>query len=64
MEYMTIQEASDKWKLSFLRIQTICAEGKIEGARKFGSVWAIPSDAAKPVDHRIKSGRYVKKEIQ
>lgn len=27
---------------------------------KIGSYWAIPEDAEKPADARIKSGRYVK----
>ncbi len=32
----------------------------IEGAIKFGNTWAIPKDAVKPVDKRIKSGKYIK----
>ena len=32
---------------------------------KFGNTWAIPVDAEKPKDDRIKSGKYVKdKEAQ
>ena len=38
----------------------MCAEGRIEGATKIGSFWAIPSEAVKPSDMRIKSGKYVK----
>ena len=60
MEYMTIQEVAKKWDLSVRRLQTICAEGKIEGAKKFGSVWAIPVDAKRPTDHRVKTGKYIK----
>ncbi len=32
----------------------------IPGATKIGSYWAIPADAEKPIDQRIKSGKYIK----
>ena len=35
-------------------------EGMIDGAMKFGNTWAIPKDAVKPADKRIKSGKYIK----
>lgn len=54
MEFMTIKEAAEKWNLSVRRVKTICNEGMIEGAMKFGNTWAIPKDAVKPVDKRIK----------
>lgn len=60
MEYMTINEAAKKWNLSVRRVQTICSEGMIEGVVKFGQAWAIPKDAEKPADKRIKSGKYIK----
>ena len=56
MEFMTIKEAAEKWNLSVRRVQTICNEGMIEGAMKFGNTWAIPKNAVKPADKRIKSG--------
>lgn len=61
MEYITIKEAAEKWGISVRRIQTLCNEGSIPGVMKFGHAWAIPHDAEKPVDHRIKSGKYIKK---
>ena len=60
MDYMTINEAANKWNLSARRVQTICSEGMIEGVVKFGQAWAIPKDAEKPADKRIKSGKYIK----
>ena len=60
MEYMTIKEAAEKWGISERRIQTICNEGMVPGVIKFGHAWAIPKDAVKPVDKRIKSGKYIK----
>ncbi len=60
MEYMTVRAAAAKWNLSERRLQTICYEGKIEGVVKFGHSWAIPVDAEKPADNRIKTGKYIK----
>ena len=58
--YIKIQEASAKWGISERRINTLCLEGRIEGTEKFGNAWAIPEDAEKPSDGRIKSGKYIK----
>ena len=60
MEYMTIKEAAEKWGLSVRRIQEICELDKVPGVTKFGRAWAIPVDAEKPIDLRIKSGKYIK----
>lgn len=60
MEYITIKEAAEKWDLSVRRVQTICNEGMIQGVIKFGHAWAIPKDAEKPVDKRIKTRKYMK----
>ncbi len=60
MEYMTIREASEKWGLSVRRIQEICVLNKVPGVIKMGREWAIPKDAEKPSDLRIKSGNYIK----
>lgn len=60
MEYLSISQVAEKWGLSARRINVLCSEGRIPGATKIGSYWAIPADAEKPADARIKSGRYVK----
>lgn len=60
MEYITVRDASVKWNLSERRLQTMCNEGLIDGVKKFGHAWAIPEDAEKPADKRIKTGKYVK----
>ena len=57
---MTIKQAAQKWGIGERRINTLCQEGRIEGAVKFGKSWAIPADAKKPIDQRIKTGRYIK----
>ena len=63
MEYMTIQDAAKLWGISERRIQVLCAEGRLEGALKFGRQWAIPTNIDKPDDARIKSGKYIKHEV-
>lgn len=58
--YMTLKEASQKWGKSDRWINTLCLDGRIEGAVKFGNTWAIPANALPPKDERVKSGKYVK----
>lgn len=60
--YLTIAEVSKKWGIKNRRINTLCLEGRIEGAVKFGNTWAIPETAEKPKDERIKSGKYIKND--
>ena len=59
--YLKISEVAKKWGIKERRINTLCLEGRIEGAVKFGNTWAIPENAEKPKDKRIKSGKYIKK---
>lgn len=58
MEYITVKEAADMWQVSERRIQILCRENRIDGAKKFGRDWAIPRNADKPVDGRITTGEY------
>ena len=58
MEYKSIREMADEWGISKRRIQVLCSENRIEGAVSIGYSWAIPADANKPEDARIKSGKY------
>ena len=60
MEYLSISQMAEKWGLSARRINVLCAEGRIPGATKIGSYWAVPADAEKPKDARIRSGKYIK----
>ncbi len=63
MEFMTIQDASEKWGISSRRIQVLCSEGRLQGAVKFGRQWAIPADLDKPADARVKTGKYRKGDL-
>lgn len=59
-EFKTLKEMSALWGISERRINTLCLQGRIKGAMKFGNVWAIPADTEKPKDERVKNGRYIK----
>ena len=57
MEYLKICEVAKMWGLSERGVQALCAQGKIEGATRFGRSWMIPKNAKKPLDGRTKSGK-------
>lgn len=46
--YITVQEAAQKWDLTPRRIQILCNEERIDGAVKISRVWLIPASAPKP----------------
>lgn len=64
MEYLTSVEMSEKWGITSRRISVLCSEGRIEGVIKKGKTWLIPSDAEKPADARIKTGKYIKENTR
>lgn len=60
MDYIKVNEAAEKWNISVRRAQDLCRMGKIPGAKRFGTNWMIPADAARPVDGRSKAGKATK----
>lgn len=60
MEYRTTIEMSKNWGISERRIARLCAEGRIEGVKKYGKIWVIPESTEKPSDARIHTGKYCK----
>jgi len=53
--YMSVREAAEKWDVSERWVQMLCSENRIDGVIRFGRSWAIPKDAEKPKDARLKS---------
>lgn len=53
-EYMTTQEAAQKWNVSLRWVQRLCKENRIEGVLNINRVWLIPKDTKKPADVRCK----------
>lgn len=52
VDYMTVKEASRRWSVTERLVQRLCADGRIDGAVKFGRSWGIPVSARKPGDPR------------
>lgn len=61
MKYLSIKQTAERWGISPRRIQILCKDDRIPGAFLVGNSWAIPENAEKPKDQRIRSGRYIKK---
>jgi predicted nuclease of restriction endonuclease-like (RecB) superfamily len=53
-DWITPQEAAEKWGISDRRVQVLCTKGKVEGAIRLKRGWLIPKDTTKPADGRAK----------
>jgi len=53
VEYISVVEAAKKWNITRRRVQVLCGQGRIDGAKKIGTVWIVPTEAIKPVDARL-----------
>ncbi|MDR0513773.1 MAG: DNA-binding protein [Coriobacteriaceae bacterium] len=60
MEWITVKEAAENWGVTVRQVQLLCEKGQVEGAIKFGFVWAIPAMALKPMDGRTKAAKAAK----
>ena len=52
MEYISVEQAAKKWKLTNRSVRNYCAKGRIAGAFLTGKTWNIPADADKPARKR------------
>lgn len=52
--YISVSDAAAKFDLSKRRVQILCEQGRISGAKMVSGVWIIPSSAEKPRDGRKK----------
>jgi excisionase family DNA binding protein len=59
MQYISVQQASQRWGISDRRVRLLCAEGRIEGVVRRGRSYLIPSDALKPIDRRRLRGKKI-----
>jgi len=57
MNYWKIRDVAEKWGISPRRVQTLCAQGRIKGAVRFGRDWLIPKNTKRPADGRTKTVR-------
>ena len=42
--YIRADEIAKQWDMSVRRVQFLCKNGRIDGAVKFGTTWAIPEN--------------------
>ena len=54
MEYISAQEAAERWGITKRRVQVLCSTNRIENAVRIGNMWVIPESAEKPSDSRFK----------
>ena len=59
----TCKEMASIWNVSVRAVSSLCKSGRIPGAVKNGKNWEIPDNAQKPVDGRISTGEYSKREM-
>jgi AraC family transcriptional regulator len=57
MEYITVQQAAEKWGVTIQWVQNLCRKGQISGTMRFYRSWAIPNDVEKPKDSRYKANK-------
>ncbi len=52
MNYLTIKQTALRWGVSERTVSKLCLAGRVFGAVRFGTSWAIPDNAEKPCDPR------------
>lgn len=62
LDWISAQEAADKWNITLRQVQSLCLHGKIEGVKRLGKIWLIPKEAERPVDGRTLAGKEQKRE--
>ena len=54
MEYCSVAEIAEKWKISERSVRNYCADGRVSGAFLTGKTWNIPAGAEKPARSKRK----------
>lgn len=57
MEYLTVKEMAERWRISSRMVTIYCKEGRIPGAIKKGNLWLLPEDTERPIDNRRYNGK-------
>ena len=60
MDYISTEQAAEKWGITPQRVRQLCKQNRIEGLSQVGKTYLIPSLALKPKDARIKTGKFIK----
>lgn len=54
VKYLSAQDISTIWGITKRRVQSLCVNNRIPGVIRIGNMWAIPADAIKPRDARVR----------
>jgi len=57
LDWITPSQAAKQWEITERQVQSLCAQGKVNGAIRVSRVWLIPKDVNKPVDGRTKAAK-------
>lgn len=57
MDFITTNQAAEKWCITDRQVRILCAAGKIKDTKRAGRSWLIPVDASKPEDGRVRRFR-------
>ncbi len=57
MDYLKIEDVAKNWGVTTRRVQSLCSQGRIDGAIRFGRDWMIPKNTQRPIDGRTKAYR-------
>ena len=60
LDWITPQQAADKWGITVRQVQSLCSQGQVVGAMRLGRVWIIPKRTEKPIDGRTKVAKMIK----
>lgn len=63
VEYLSVREISEKWNMKERKVTSLCRENRINGIKKDGNSWLIPSDAVMPIDKRTKEYENISENI-
>ena len=56
-DYMTAQEAAEKWNVSLRWVQRLCKENRVKGSLNINRVWLTPKETKRPLDMRLRTNR-------
>ena len=54
-DYITVQEAAEKWGITSRQVQILCKANRIVGATRMSRIWIIPENAEKPTNDKRKA---------
>jgi hypothetical protein len=57
LDWITPLQASEKWEITERQVQSLCSQGKVDGAVRVSKILLIPKDSPKPIDGRTKAAK-------